>query len=572
MNKRKETIEKIEKHKLTKEQLKTLCIVAIVSSLICVSAFKFGGQYGHFFCDQKKGLKRYLRTATGLSENQICETDPQVQERPQDQWIDMEDIDNNEFIWEMGSTSNDWPDLINIKKELRETRLDEIKEIPCEQLDQSYLQKVLKPIENNINILIDVDIHEDHAEGDRYSITKEVLDQQSHIYDDAFQFTNPDYLKDVQQTALQMKHVYKEQINTKNKLNDYRNMFIDQIDSLSNEEKLITENVQKKMEERTNEVMAIDEEIETKNQTINDLNVEINKEQDKLEQLDNLQEKKDLLMKLQDYRTIKAKNEASLNHLEFKEQEKQNLINNIDKTKQNIEEASEELSQVEESLKGLDEDKKNKLFAFKKLNDEKQAKTVALEIRLNLQKTKDFIQSLLNKNKNIGEFSALMEKKISKEEQLIQIIEKFKEDYKDYEEIENEDGDVLQDAINKDRAMFKEIVEKYINLKKVVDEYEEKEIDISALRVKLVELKNQIEEAIKEIKEIDSKIDTLKQDREKKATFLQRLQIELEKENGILSGIEAQIKDLRERTEKPDIDIEAIQLKLIELKKRIEVG
>ena len=46
----------------------------------------------------------------------------------------------------------------------------------------------------------------------------------------------------------------------------------------------------------------------------------------------------------------------------------------------------------------------------------------------------------------------------------------------------------------------------------------------------------------------------------------------MEKENGILSGIEAQIKDLRERTEKPDIDIEAIQLKLIELKKRIEVG
>ena len=200
----------------------------------------------------------------------------------------------------------------------------------------------------------------------------------------------------------------------------------------------------------------------------------------------------------------------------------------ITKTQNQAANLENKIKQLEEEDSKLQAERKDKNNRIKKLHDaneiydqRKNIHSIKLEVLLRNKEIKAFLDKLLNSQTNIDNLSALVNSKISDEEKLILLMNQYNEDAAKMEPAEDKamadtesvTSDFLKSKIEKDREDFRQIMEKYLGLKKVVEEYEDPDLEIKKLKTKVKEIeKNKDQNAIeqhkiqKEIEKLDRQI------------------------------------------------------------------
>jgi len=207
----------------------------------------------------------------------------------------------------------------------------------------------------------------------------------------------------------------------------------------------------------------------------------------------------------------------------------------ITKNKNHLTDAETAMNNFESQLNQLQTQKRDKNNSMKNLQDNneilqsrKNIHTIKLEVLLRNKEIKAFLDKLLNSQTNIDNLTNLVNSKISNEEKLMMLMSKYNEESKKMDELEGKTivdietvtSDQVKSKIEKDKEDFRQIMEKYLGLKKVVDEYEDPDLEIRNLKVKIDEidkkrntntneqnkLKSEIDRLDKQIDEIDNRI------------------------------------------------------------------
>ena len=186
-----------------------------------------------------------------------------------------------------------------------------------------------------------------------------------------------------------------------------------------------------------------------------------------------------------------------------------------------IESKIKQLEQEDAKLQAERKDRNNKIKKFNDANEiydqRKNIHTIKLEVLLRNREIKAFLDKLLNSQTNIDNLSALVNSKISDEEKLILLMNQYNEDAASMESAEGKamgdtesvTSDVLKSKIEKDREDFRQIMEKYLGLKKVVDEYEDPDLEIKKLKTKIKELEKSKDQNSIEQHKLQKEIDRL---------------------------------------------------------------
>lgn len=196
----------------------------------------------------------------------------------------------------------------------------------------------------------------------------------------------------------------------------------------------------------------------------------------------------------------------------------------ISKNQNNISDIESRSSHIQSEIDKLQHQRKDKDNAFKNLADanelyenRKTIHAIKLEVLLRNKEIKEFLEKLINSKTNMDNLTNLMDSKISNEEKLILLMNEYNEDSAKIDAMEGRTvvdqetvtSDSLKGKIEKDREDFKRIMEKYIGLKKVVDEYEDPDLEIHNLKVKIQDISERKDKNLDEQKRLKNEIDKL---------------------------------------------------------------
>ena len=196
----------------------------------------------------------------------------------------------------------------------------------------------------------------------------------------------------------------------------------------------------------------------------------------------------------------------------------------ISKTQGSIAANEAQIADTERESEKLQAERRDKANAIKSLQDanemydnRRKIHAIKLDVLLRNKEIKKFLDKLINSNTNIENLTSLMESKISDEEKLVLLMKDYNEesaamdrmDGKTVIETETVNSDTLKYKIEKDRQDFKQIMEKYLGLRKVVEEYENPDIEINDLKVKIEDLHRQVDNNTREKSRIQNDIDKL---------------------------------------------------------------
>ena len=254
----------------------------------------------------------------------------------------------------------------------------------------------------------------------------------------------------------------------------------------------------------------------------------------------------------------------------------------ISKNQNMLDETDSKIADLEKHVDSLNAERKVKSTNFKNLHDmneiynsRKNIHNIKLEVLLRNKDIKSFLDKLINGQTNIESLSELMNSKISDEEKLMVLMNQYNEESEKMDETEGKTivdrdsvtSEELKSRIEKDRENFKQIMEKYLGLKKVVDEYEDPDLEIRNLKVKINEieekkqsnldkqnkLKEEMNQLDKNIKNNTENIQDLKEKRKKIQDSIDQDKKFIKEKEDMLEDAERKLKEFQNK--KSSIDV-----------------
>ena len=247
---------------------------------------------------------------------------------------------------------------------------------------------------------------------------------------------------------------------------------------------------------------------------------------------------------------------------------------NVAKNKNIVADVDEKINGLEKEIDEVQSQHKDKTGIYKNLHDaneiyenRKRIHAIKLEVLLRNKEIKEFLDKLINSNTNIDNLSDLMDSKITNEEKLMLLMNQYNEESANMDvtegktivDIESVTSDFMKDKIERDRENFKRIMEKYLGLKKVVDEYEDPDLEISNLKIKIAEIDNKkhlntieqnrakgdIDKLDKILSKLQDQLNTLKDKRNQIQTAVDQDEAYINDKEAQFVDAEIKLKDLQ---------------------------
>lgn len=204
--------------------------------------------------------------------------------------------------------------------------------------------------------------------------------------------------------------------------------------------------------------------------------------------------------------------------------ELRNRRERILKTQHNASSIGNDIAELDREVSRLQAERKNKADTIKSIQDtsemyenRKRIHMIKLEVFLRNKEIKAFLDKLINSNTNMDNLTTLINSKITDEEKLMLLMKQYNEESEKLDQMEGRTiidtervtSDTLKTKIEKDRQDFKKIMEKYLGLKKVVEEYEDTDFEINNLKIKIQEIDDKNKHTAGEKARIQADIDKL---------------------------------------------------------------
>lgn len=248
----------------------------------------------------------------------------------------------------------------------------------------------------------------------------------------------------------------------------------------------------------------------------------------------------------------------------------------IAKSESAIAASEAKITDLEAEAGKLQANRKDRINSIKSLQDNneiyenrKKIHSIKLEVLLRNKEIKAFLDKIINSHTNIDNLADLMNNKITDEEKLMLLMNTYNEESAKIDASEGETlidtetvtSDQVKIKIEKDRNDFKQIMEKFLGLKKVVEEYEDPDLEINNLKIKIQDIdgtirrnsqdqsniKKDVERLDRQIAELDNNLRNLKDKNSGlKASIEQDEQYINDKENH-LNNAEKELKDLNDQ-------------------------
>lgn len=368
---------------------------------------------------------------------------------------------------------------------------------PCLDGDIEASRALFNEMSGNLDKIIGSGNLNLKSSQDDFSALNTKLHDEEGRYKEAEKLLNNNFVYSVKGTANDLMNSARNLQQKKIMLNGFRFNLFNQARQLENVIKEI-KNAKEALEDEKNKEINLTNKLREAEALVEKFNAVI---KEKEGNIDSKQKKE-----LAELRDIKDKIEEAKMFIRNSDKTKAEMKQRQDrvaKSKNILEDIDNKISDVEREMANLQAEHKNKVSQFKSLGDsneilenKRKIYTIKLDVLLRNKEIKAFLGKLINGNTNIENLSTLMNSKISDEEKLMVITKQYKEESDKMDALEGKTvvdhesvtTDVIEEKIEKDKENFKHIMEKYLGLKKVVDEYEDPDIQINAYKVKVSEI------------------------------------------------------------------------------------
>lgn len=217
------------------------------------------------------------------------------------------------------------------------------------------------------------------------------------------------------------------------------------------------------------------------------------------------------------------------------------------------------LNDIQREIDSLNAQRREKNSALKSIDDgndihenRRMIHQIKLDVLLRNKDIKEFLEKMINSKTNMKDLSKLVNSKISDEENLIALMNKYNEDSARMDamegttvvDVESVSSDSVKNRIEKDREDFRRIMEKFLGLKKVVEEYEDPDLEIRNLKIKIQDIDDKKKHTASEQRRLRADIDRLDKAIHNLESQIQSL---TDKRNSLLSSIEMDEKLVRDK-------------------------
>lgn len=391
------------------------------------------------------------------------------------------------------------------------------------QLDCDHYRSVSSAFES----IFEVSLNQNSSRDDFVDVKKKLVDQ-SERYKDAERLLDNEFLDEVRLNVNDLSHSYRNYLNKKGRLNEFQEKFyvlMKKLEGISDELGL----AKREVDEEKLKGADLDSKIAEANRLLEYYTGQINekkntlsaKEKERFEALKVLDEQINDLKKLL---SSKPKIEAEISQ----------KTNSITRNEALILQKEERVRKVREELailrsKKADNEVKEGEFTFRRNQFEKTKliHTIKLKAALKNREIKLFLDGLVDESKDINSLEHLMGNKINDQKELLEQIERYKEESK---KMDSKPGTIIEDQetgnseeirsyISKDQEDLENIKSKYEELIKVVGEYKDSEIEINNRKTKILDIDRELKDLEKERKNyfkddynIQDKIDRLERE------------------------------------------------------------
>ena len=421
-------------------------------------------------------------------------------------------------------------DQYNLSNELNQSCFDGGNQLEC----QTY-----KSVKATLNNIFQVQLDQNSTADDFDGVKKE-LEGQTDLYNETNKLMDRKFIFDVQYTANDLVNSQKNYVKKKARLNNVQAVFFEKMKQLEGISSELTTAKQRIDEEKTKN-STFDSRLSDAELNIKKLVDEINerknqltkKEQDQIEHLERLNS---AVGSLEAELADKDKIMSEIKMHQGKIVKNQAIIDDNKNTLKKLNDDLTELLNRQQSntVKNTEFNKKQGA-----LEHQKKLHTISLDVLLKNKEIKEYLDGLIDQEKDINDLNSLMGVKIEKETSLLEQVNEYNKASDEFDKLEGEvvvdesrdHSKEIQSKIDKDKEELAKITEKYTELKDTLSKYQTSEIEINNLRVKIAD--------------VDKKLEDL--EKEKKAYFKQdyNIQDRIDSLRNKIKGIEDQIEALR---------------------------
>lgn len=455
---------------------------------------------------------------------------------------------------------------------------DQINEKDLRNEDGSYKQPSpqeadakLKSVVSGFNDLIAVNNLDLPSKDSEFERLDTLLDDSRGEFKEAEKLLDNEYLFDIKLNINDLTNSHSNLVTKKKQLNRYRKELFFFLNSLeTNKQRLqdltekqtrkeeLVRDSERKLTEAKDRADLIKEKVADKEKNLTD------------EEKKSLAELREVGDKIEDIKyRIKNKDKVKANCKKYKAKIDENE-KTIDQNNITLSGYLVQINNYEDDRRDLSSQLKDKKDSRKMREVEKSVLTSKLSTYLQDQSIKNFLGKLVNEKSNMSELSQLIDKKINDEKQLVDEINQYKELKKSLNitfTISEEDSDKITPDVKKNTDNFKKIMNRYIGLKKVVDEYEDPELKIEiltsdiqkieddqrALDKEIARLENELGRIENKLKTLQAKTEyltdkntNLSEENEAHKTYIEESEVSLNEAQANLK----QLEESRERLEK----------------------
>ena len=372
------------------------------------------------------------------------------------------------------------------------------------QLDNPSFKSVKTYLTSIFGVQLDQNSNDNDFKG-----VKQQLDSQADRYGDATQLMDKEFIFNVQYSVNDLVNSHKNYLRKKSQLNSVQALFFEKmrlLEGMSADLATAKSNIDLEKEKNGNFQARLDDA----DGTITSLNNKINEKKDSLtkkqkDQIEHLEKLGNSIFELEEELKVKPTTLAEIKLKESQVLKNQVAIEHKNKTLDQLRKDLQELLNRKES----NAVKQNEFDAKQReLEKKRRIHQMKLDILLESSQIKEFLEGLMNKERNINDLNAIVDTKISKESQLLEEVKDYNEAKEKFDQLEgetvvDEETDAsaqIESLIKKDRDDLELIKSKYEDLKKVVDEYQDTKLEINNLKVKIQDLTTALDDLEKEKK------------------------------------------------------------------------